>query len=165
MAYKAIYLHAYKILFGQALKFVLYDTNAKDVLQESFIRIFKSLPKFQYETEQATINWMKRICTNEALSYLRKRKQWAKMDIDTRSETVFIKHELSDFRLFDLLVKLPELQRLSFSLFAIEGYAHKEISERLGIKENHSRVLLKRARIQLAKLIDQNKLNAASQRS
>jgi len=159
-ACKAFYLQSYKFMYGQALKYTLYKDCSKDVIQEAYIRIFSKLDSFIYESEKATINWMKRICTNEALNYIRKHSNWKKMAVDHRSGSILIQHDMDNIKLFDVLLKLPEQQRLCFTLFVIDGYSHKEIATQLGIKIAHSRVLLNRARNQLASLIEKKESNA-----
>ena len=56
-------------------RYVPYEEDAKDVLQNSFVKIFTSLPTIEYRSEEALRGWMKRVVANEALSFLRKRKK------------------------------------------------------------------------------------------
>ena len=56
-------------------RYVPSEEDAKDVLQNSFVKIFTSLQTIDYRSEEALRGWMKRVVANEALSFLRKRKK------------------------------------------------------------------------------------------
>ncbi len=144
---KSIYSLSYSFLYSVALRYVLNDEIAKDILQETYIKIFKALPIFEYKNDNATYYWMKQICTNEAIKHLNKSKRRQGIESSLMMDKlVFNDHDLHVKDLYGALKHLPENQRLVFNLFAIEGYSHKEIGEALNITEVHSRTLLKRAR-------------------
>ncbi len=130
------------------------DENlAKDILQETYIKIFKALQHFEYKNEATTFSWMKQISINESLKMLKKNKR--KLEIEgayKRTNTAFNQHELHIQDLYKALTKLPEKQRIVFNLYAVEGYKHNEIAKLLEIKEEYSRTLLARAR----KFLNQN---------
>ncbi len=155
---KSIYHLTNSYLFSIAVRYTMDEHLAMDVLQESYIKIFDSLKQFIYKSEAATFQWMKQICINESLKLIHKNKRKYQIESGVRfSNTVFNNHDLHVQDLYRILSQLPDQQRVVFNLYAIEGYAHKEISQLLEIKEVYSRTLLARARKFLNKNI--SKLN------
>lgn len=139
------------------MRYAVDEDAAKDILQETYIKIFKHYDPANFEAEALMLAWMKRVCINEALGYLRKKKNWDKLQIAFHSQTYNQSYEFENKELYTILLELPAKQRLCFSLFAIDGYSHKEISQQLDVSESHSRTLLTRARQQLAKKLTKTK--------
>lgn len=159
---KDLYLHSYKWLFATALRYIPDESMAKDALQNTFIKIYQNIDGIQLESDAMIAAWMRKVCVNEALGLIRKKKNWDKLQIQHQAEAFMPSYEFEDKELYMLLFKLPEKHRLCFSLYAIEGYSHKEISEKLDIKESYSRTLVLRARQMLTTLIPKEKINEAS---
>jgi len=102
---------------------------------------------------------MKKIIINEALKFLRSKIAYD--DIDETKSDIFNADNISENNLlledyYNLIKKLPSDLRTVFNLFVIEGFSHKEIAEKLFIKESSSRVYLTRARKILQKKITLN---------
>lgn len=123
--------------------------DAEDVLQDTFIIIFKKIKDFQGHEEKFFYSWMKTIAIRKALSH--KRKKYVSMekslehdfDIGKNSEVL---DKLSAEEIMQHVFDLPQGFRQVFGLYAIEGYSHKEIAEQLNIKETTSRTQYMRAR-------------------
>ena len=141
-----LYQLSYKRLYAVALRYVLYDDLAKDVLQNTYLKIFKGIPQLKLIDENSTLAWMKRICANEALLILRKNKSWSKRKLSNSSQSTTEDHCLLKDDIDKVLFELSEKQRLVFNLFAVEGYSHKEIAQSMNISETNSRTLYGRAR-------------------
>lgn len=160
VAAKQLYQETYRILYAIALRYVTYDEKAKDVLQNTYINIFNSLAKVEFDSDAAVMGWMKKVCVNEALKFLNKRKIWKRnSEVLEKNYTVGNNHQLYKDELFKILLKLPEKQRIVFSLFVIDGYSHKEISGQLGITETNSRTLISRAKSFLSEHITKEMVN------
>ena len=145
-AQKALFLQTSNHLKTVALRYVKYGTAADDVLQEAYIRIYKNLPKFNYENDAATMGWMRQITSRESIRYIKRHQRWSEHD---NKVPIINHHETQPMMMDDMylmLTKLPDNQRIVFNLAAIEGYSHKEVAEQLDIKESSSRSLLTRAR-------------------
>ncbi len=156
-AEKNLFLTTTDHLMTVALRYVVDSSAARDVLQESYIRIFQQLPRFKYENERATIAWMRRITAREAIRWLNKQKRWRNTDIQPFAGTITENHPMFQDELYRCLLILPTDQRLVFNMHAIEGYSHKEIAEKLQVAESSSRSLLTRARKKLVNLIEKQK--------
>ena len=123
---------------------------AKDILQESFIKVFKSIQDFN--PEKSLEGWIRRIVTNTAIDYYRRQKRLRYFEDVTGklNENVLIpddenKKFNTDFVLMHIK-RLPEGARLVFHMFAVEGYSHKEIAGKLNISEGTSKSQFNRAR-------------------
>jgi RNA polymerase sigma factor (sigma-70 family) len=148
--------HAAK-LFAVCLQYSGNDDEAKDILQEGFIKIFENLGSYKFEGSFE--GWMRRITVNTALEKYRGRNNLYKVeDIDQIAETNsepdaedYAELEAND--LLDIIRELPPKYRMVFNLYAIEGYSHKEISKMANISEGTSKSNLSRARLILQRRV------------
>lgn len=123
--------------------------NAKDILQEAFVKVFKSIKT--YDGKGSLKGWIRRIITNTAIDHYRqKEKEKSFVDVDKISNTTPSNHEefgiLESQDILAQVKRLPEGARVVFNLFALEGYSHKEIAEMLCITEGTSKSQFSRAR-------------------
>ena len=156
-AEKSLFIASHRHLMTVALRYVVDKAAAKDVVQESYIRIFNTLSTFRYESEAATMAWMRRITAREAIRWLKKQQRWQNVDIQPFAGTITENHPMFADDLYKSLLILPTDQRLVFNMHAIEGYSHKEIAEKLDIAVSSSRSLLTRARKKLVQQIENEK--------
>lgn len=137
-------------LYGVCLQYSGNDEEARDILQEGFIKIFENL--HNYKHEGSFEGWIRRIVVNTALEKFRSRHNLFRVDdIDTIQEPMSEPDtdDYSGLQAVDLLYiirELPPKYRMVFNLFAIEGYSHKEIGEMMNISEGTSKSNLSRAR-------------------
>ncbi len=159
-AQKQLYEKFAPRLFGTCLRYAKNSTDAEDILQEGFIKIFKYLNDFRNEGHLE--GWMRKIMVTTALNFY-KRKSLLNKNIDldninpvsvTEPDAVSM---LSKEELLSLVQQLPDGYRIVFNLYSIEGYSHKKIGEMLNISINTSKSQLARARISLQQKI--HKLN------
>jgi len=138
-------------------RYVPSGEDAKDVLQNSFVKIFTSLPTIDYRSEEALRGWMRRIVVNEALLFLRERRklhfepmmpQTTLMD-DEEPESEQILPDV----LHRLVSQLPDGYRTVLNLYVFEGCSHRQIAELLGITESTSASQLYFAKRLLARRI------------
>lgn len=126
---KEFYLQSYKWLYAVALRYASDESTAKDVLQNTYMNIFSNIDSIRLDSEPMVAGWMRKICINEALSLLRKKKNWDKLQVYHKEEAFLPTYEFENKELYDMLNSLPTQQRICFNLFAIEGYTHKEIAD------------------------------------
>ncbi len=148
--------HAAK-LYAVCLQYSGNDEEARDILQDGFIKIFENL--IHYKHEGSFEGWMRRIVVNTALEKYRSKHNLHRVDdIDLIPEPD-ADPETEDYAgleavdLLDIIRGLPPKYRMVFNLFAIEGYSHKEISQMFNISEGTSKSNLSRARIILQKKV------------
>lgn len=124
--------------------------TAKDILQESFIKVFKNIRT--YNAANSLEGWIRRIVTNTAIDYYRKEKRLRYFEdaTDRVPESVSIPAnqyaKMNTESVLQQVKRLPEGARLVFHMFAVEGYSHKEIAGKLNISEGTSKSQFNRAR-------------------
>lgn len=134
--------------------------EAKDILQEAFIKVYTSLDKF--DSKGSLEGWIRRIVTNTAIDYFRKKKRLVYTS-EIPDEAEYEEHDGSLFQgltqdiILDYIKQLPDGARIIFNLFAIDGLTHKEIGRKLNISEGTSKSQYKRARVLLQKWLYEHK--------
>ncbi len=144
-------------LYAVCLQYSGNTDEARDVLQEGFIKVFENLSAFSHEGSFE--GWMRRIIVNTALERYRSKYYLNRIDdIDELAEPMadpgtddFSGLEAGD--LLNIIMELPPKYRMVFNLYAIEGYSHKEIGGILKISEGTSKSNLSRARDILQKKV------------
>lgn len=130
------------------LRYTKSQQEAEDVLQESFIKVFKNLKT--YRGDSRLDYWIKRVVINTALNSQRKKLyMYPMIDITEVNHIADSNKALTSFNLEELLGMIRELPagcQTVFNLFAIEGYSHKEIAEMLEVSEGTSKSQFARAR-------------------
>jgi RNA polymerase sigma factor (sigma-70 family) len=138
------------LLLGVCLRYANDLTDAEDILQESFLKIFFSIKDFS--GAGSFTGWLRKIAVNTAITHYHKNlKHRYHIEIDEYAsiETGTMSFEddfFSSDELFKVLNELPAGYRMIFNLYAIEGYKHKEIAEMLGIDTNTSKSQYSRAK-------------------
>ncbi len=153
-AQQELYEHFSRELYGVSLRYARDAAQAQDILQESFIRIFRYLKDYQGKGSLGA--WTRRIVVNVALRMIQssalKNEIYTDQFPDIPADTDVIA-DLTRQELLDVLQQLPTGYRAVFNLFVIEGYSHAEIGAALGIEESTSRSQLTKAKKMLRQLI------------
>lgn len=152
---KLLYERYYGSMMGVCLRYTNDREEARDVLHEGFMKVFKNLHKYARGTNLGA--WIRRIMINTAIDHYRK--------LAKRPNLVEINHAIHEVDMHDVVADLSAeeilamVQRLSpaykmvFNLYVIEGYSHKEVGKRLGISEGTSKSNLAKARAKLQQMI------------
>ena len=143
---------------------VIYESdrdNAKDILQEAFIKIFRNIDGF--DRKGSLKGWMKKIITNTAIDHYRKNHTEAQFIpieniIHPFSDEESVASILNTKDIISQVNRLPNGARMIFQLYAIEGYSHKEIADLLNISEGTSKSQISRAKQLLQQWIGGNKM-------
>lgn len=136
--------------------------EAEDILQEAFIKVFKNLEGLR---DYSNIGgWVKRIVINTALNYQRSKLYLYPMvdvsDLKMMDET---HSDLANYHFKELIKMIQELPlgcQVIFNLYAIEGYTHKEIAEKLQVSEGTSKSQYARARFLLQQKLEEVRLKS-----
>lgn len=123
-------------------------SQAEDVMQDSFVRVFQYLA--QYRNEGSFEGWIRRVCVNTCIRHLEKAKR---LNVDYYGDGIpehgiepDIISRMSADELMNVIDNIPDGYRTVFNLSVIEGFPHKEIAQLLGIEESSSRSQLTKAR-------------------
>ncbi|MCG8327150.1 MAG: sigma-70 family RNA polymerase sigma factor [Chitinophagales bacterium] len=148
------------MLLSVCQRYTRDEAMAKDVLQESLIRIFQHIDRFD-PSKGSFEGWMRRIAIRRSIQWVQRscfQHELTPISMPDKAievPAVYIDLEVAD--ILQLVNSLPTGFRTVFNLFVIEGYSHKEIADLLGISENTSRSQLVRARKALQeKILTQN---------
>jgi len=152
--------HAPKML--SVCRYYINDVHhAEEVMLNGFFKVFTKLKSFN--SNGSFEGWIRRIMVNEAISFLRAKKQLEfssdeiiYQDIATNN----INEEIDVAQIQQLIDYLPEGYRMVFVMYAIEGYKHSEIATMLSINEGTSKSQLFKARQLLQQQL--KKLNTVS---
>ena len=135
-------LHLYKErLYWQIRNIVKNHEDADDVLQNTFIKIFRNLDKFKGESQ--LFSWMYRIATNEAITFLNNRAKKEKISSEElqdqiienlRSDVHFEGDEIQ-LKLQKAIATLPQKQQQVFNMKYFQELKYREISDILGTSE------------------------------
>jgi len=122
-------------LYWHVRRIVLNHDDADDVLQNTFIKVFRSIQNFKEESK--LYSWMYRIATNEAITFLNnKRKKLGitsevlqdKM-VDSLEADVYFEGNAIELALQKAIAELPEKQRLVFQMKYFQAMKYETISE------------------------------------
>jgi RNA polymerase sigma-70 factor, ECF subfamily len=149
----------YSKLMTICIRYTDNEDDAKDILNEGFLKIFQSIHKFNYQGSFE--GWLKRIIANSAIDFVRKQQKFKHTqpiqllpdipDYTSYQDAISV---LSEKELLLLIRKLPPMSRSVFNLAVFENFSHKEIANLLDIKEGTSMWHLNNARNILKKQIE-----------
>jgi len=139
-------------------RYVPDKNDAKDVLQNSFVKIFTSIPTMDYRGEEAFRAWLKRVVANAALDFLRNRRrlpfvEQTVAELEETDDGEPQPERISSEQLHQLISELPVGYRTVLNLYVFENYSHRQIAALLGISESTSGSQLYYAKRLLAKRI------------
>lgn len=141
-------------------RYVCDAQDLKDVLQDSYLKIFSQLHRFSYRGPGSLRAWTTRIVVNEAISLLRQRERMDSLsgeaDLSNLPEEEISENDMDHLPpevLQTMVRELPTGYRTVLNLYVFEDKSHQEIARLLGIKESSSASQLHRARQMLARKI------------
>ena len=154
-----LYKHFYGYAMGIGMRYLSNRDDAMEVVNDSFIKIFKGI-EFYNETQPFKA-WLRKIVVNTSIDCKRKNlKHSQQLDIEEATflgKSPEVVDQLSAKDILNLLNHLPEIHRLVFNLYEIDGYNHDEIGSMLSIPASSSRVYLSRAKEKLRTYLTQQK--------
>lgn len=160
---KALFAKYGERMMGLCLRYAGSREEAQDYLQEGFIKVFEKLG--QYNGSGALGGWISTVMVNTALIQLRKKKREGySEDIGEMYNLSTSDHDILDKmsadELMQVVTSMPPGYRAVFNLFAIEGFSHKEIADKMEISESTSKTQFHKAKAYLKKRIEE--LNSLS---
>lgn len=145
---EALYRRFADKMYRVAWTYTKDEDEACDVLQDGFINVFRNLKKFK--NQGSLEGWIRRIIVNKALEHYRSKKRKEEVLREYHQDQNFeIESLLSQINADEIIHQvnsLPEKAAMVLKLYAIEGYAHAEIADLMGISEGTSKSQLNRAR-------------------
>jgi len=147
------------MIMGVCLRYAKDHSEAEDIFQEVFIKVFANLSKLK--DPEALGGWAKSTAVRTAINHYKKslKHRYQPIEDNNHSKEMVVQDDqeiignIDREILLKYLHELPDNQRLVFNLAALEGYQHKETAQMLGITEASSRVYLAQARRKLQKSV------------
>ena len=142
-------------LMAICMRYMANGEEARDVLQDAFVKILTSIGRFEYRGEGSLQAWMSKITVNEALGHLGQQGMLRIADelpADMADDDEPPERIPPDV-LTRMISELPAGYRTVLNLFVFEQVPHKEIARRLGITESTSGSQYNRAKKILAQKI------------
>lgn len=143
-------------MYGVCLRYAGNESDANDIMQDGFIKVFNNLEKFR--ADGSFEGWIRRIIVNTSIEYFRRKKKTFNI---TETQENYIEDTsldaldvLATKDLMHIINELPPGYKMVFNMHIIEGYSHKEIADTLGITEGTSKSQLARAKGVLRKIIE-----------
>ena len=164
-AQRRLYDHFAPVMLGVCFRYTKSLSDAEEVLQEGFIKVFTRLNQFKGDGELG--GWIRKIMVNTALNFLKTNQKYRhdlSFDemplhlVSTENPEVILHAK----ELAELIRQLPTGFQTIFNLHAVEGYKHLEIASMLGISEGTSRSQYARARVLLIEWIEKFSLKKQS---
>jgi len=149
-----------KAMYSICVRMTNQVEEAEDMLQESFSYAFSKLGSFRFESSFGA--WLKRIVVNTCINHLKKRKVdlvYTEQHNDPAPDDDYVDYLEIRFQVegvMKAMEKLPDGYRVVFSLYLLEGYDHKEISQILGISESTSKSQFLRAKQKIKEILMSN---------
>lgn len=150
-AHKELYNRFNSRMYGVCLHFTRNTTEAEDILQEGFIRVFNKLKL--YKNIGSLEGWIRKIMINSAINYSKKYNiYYQEVDIENAvgNKCEIVEDEaisnLAEQELVQMIQELPTGKRMVFSLYVYEGYTHKEIADNLNITVSTSKTQFAKAK-------------------
>jgi RNA polymerase sigma-70 factor (ECF subfamily) len=167
-AFRELYETNYEMIYRLAYRYVKFQPDAEDILQETFIKAFKAIQKFDFNISSNFSAWIYQICVRCSYDYYRKRKK-RKSDQTASLSDFYTEPEAQNSSPEKLAISnqtiqqvknamnvLSPKQRIIFELRHLQHNALKEIADRMQISPSTVKKQLERAvaklRIQLEPL-------------
>ena len=158
----------YKMFYGKMMavcrRYTRNDDQAKDILQDGFIKVFKNIDRFNFQGSFE--GWVRRIVVNTAIDFTRKAKndyllmnegqKIEDYENDLLDESDEEEYE-SPFKVADVISGMEQLSnayRTVFNLYVFENFSHQEIADALNISVGTSKSNLAKARANLKKILN-----------
>jgi RNA polymerase sigma factor (sigma-70 family) len=167
-AFKVIVETWQDMVYNTALGILQNAEDAEDTAQEVFTQVFQSIHTFKGDSKFST--WLYRITTSKALDHLRRLKRKKRFAViqrlfgdnnevtvdppDFHHPGVSLDNKENAAAVFKAVEKLPENQKIAFTLNKLEGLSYQEISEIMETSVSSVESLLHRAKTNLRKWLE-----------
>lgn len=166
-AFRSVVEHWQNMVYNTILGIVQNETEAEDLAQDVFIKVFEKISSFKGDSKFST--WLYRIATTTALDHLRSRKRKKRFGFLQSLNSGEDKEQVPDFHhpgvsldnkerstvLFKAIEALPENQKTAYTLHKLEGLSYRDVSEVLSTTVSAVESLMSRANQNLRKHLEE----------
>ena len=149
MTFEEIHKIYWPKVYRQCMGYMNDPDNAKDIAQETFIKVWQQLPTFRNESSIGT--WIFRIAVNGCLGQIREDRKMPKSEFPKEMlQVTLVDIEPQVQFLYKCIAELPEIERIIISL-ELEELKQKEIAKIVGLSEGNTRLRIHRIKEKLTK--------------
>ncbi|MBP6964886.1 MAG: sigma-70 family RNA polymerase sigma factor [Armatimonadetes bacterium] len=153
-AFDQLYDRHNRFVYNACLGILGDPDDARDAVQETFVQLWKSLPKFSGRSKFST--WLYRIAVNKCMDFLRGKPKWAgELPLDLPSDSGPRSDGLLEQQVRQTVLRLKPEYRAVMVLYYFQQLSYDEIAESLGCSFDQVRIRLYRARQAFRKLYTQ----------
>jgi RNA polymerase sigma-70 factor (ECF subfamily) len=161
---RVLYEALYPKMLGVCMRYSSDPSEAKDLVQDGFIKVFQKIKSFNYKGSLE--GWVRRLIVNNSIDHIRKSRQM-RYNYEEESNLLNMKDETPEIQedkklirlkaeaIVKLIQELSPAYRTVLNLYVVEDMSHKEISEQLGISEGTSKSNLSKAKVKLRELYNE----------
>lgn len=156
---EALYRRYFSVMMGMCMRYAKNREVAMEIVNIGFLRIFKKIHTYAFKGSFE--GWMKRLVFHCLSDYYKKESrqvQFLELPVNEKSESNQALESLYFDDILQLVDQLKGASREVFWLFAVEGFTHKEIGEKLGISPGTSKWHVSEARKKLKLLLEQQSI-------
>ena len=166
-SHKEFYQLYYGFAMGISMRYCNTHNDAMEVVNDSFLKIFRTLPQFEprHENYEASLmGWMKSIIINTAIDHFRKnKKNYLVGDIQEEhlemTDAVATAIDRMSYKeIMEIVQQLSPGYRAVFNLHVIDGFKHEEVAQHLKISVGTSKSNLAKARANIQKMLKEANL-------
>lgn len=158
-AQKQLYENYFGRMMGMVRRYIRDQEDAIEVVNTGFYKVFSQIDS--YKGSGSFEGWIKRIMVNSALDHIRAKKNYQRNiylddQFEIRADYTIDPEEYDDIdteKLLWMIEQLPPVCKMVFNMFAIDGYAHKEISKELKISIGTTKAHVSFARKKLREML------------
>lgn len=155
---KALYDSYAPTFLGVCYRYAAGMQEAEDMMHDGFVIILTKIDS--YSGSGSFEGWMRRIMVNNAINHIKKKDALRfsyepELVIDSRIADDSVLDQIQYKELIDMVKTLAPGYQLVFNLYAVEGFSHKEIGEKIGISESTSKSQYHMAKMKLKEMIHQ----------
>ena len=156
-AQQALYKLYARAMFNTCLRIVDNEHDAEDILQDSFVSVFKNINQFNNQSSIGA--WIKRIVVNNSINFLNRKKS---IFFEIKDDVQYIEEDNNESSIIEItkiqkaITQLPDGYKQILILYLLEGYEHQEISQILNISVGTSKSQYHRAKNKLKEIIKKN---------
>lgn len=157
-AQHCLYHRFYSLGMNICMRYASDRDEALEVVNMAFLKVFQHIDRYQPLSGLGA--WISRIVFRTAIDYVRSRNSYTKTIVfpEYQESPVTVPTTMDHDAIMGAIQGLPDMHRAVFSLYAIDGYRHKEIAEMFEIDETTSRWYLSQARKLLRRVLEKTRI-------
>jgi RNA polymerase sigma-70 factor (ECF subfamily) len=156
---EALYRKYFATLFYLGMRYTQDEDLVQEITHDAFMKIYKNISKYQFTGSFE--GWIRKIMFHCVVDHFRAKKSPRFIELDEVRQILedTATPQWDTEELYSHINTLPETHKTVFNMFALEGYSHQEIAQKIGISEGTSKWYLNQARTLIKEKIAQKKSN------